>query len=89
MQITRKATWDAFSANWCPVCAKTVEMEHMHTGLPGIAAQKCPECCANYQANYLENGDDMLTIPDGYVMPNVELNGAPLAARPSDRRERF
>ena len=23
------------------------------------------------------------------MMPNVELNGAPLAARPSDRRERF
>jgi hypothetical protein len=23
------------------------------------------------------------------ITPNVELNGAPLAARPSDRRERF
>ena len=71
MQITRKATWDAFDADWCPQCAKVVAMEQIHTGLPGIAAKKCQECGAHYKANYLEDADDMMTVPNGFVMPNV------------------
>ncbi len=59
-----------FNSNWCPVCAKIVEMEYIHTGLPGIAAQKCTECDSNYQANYIEDKNDILTIPDSYVIPS-------------------
>ena len=70
MEVTRKATWDAFDANWCPRCAKTVEMERIHTGLPGICAQKCKACDSHYQANYLEEENDMMTVPDDFVMPN-------------------
>lgn len=73
MEVTRKETWNAFDADWCPKCAKTVSMERMHTGLPGICGKKCQECGANYQANFLEDGDDTLTVPDDFVMPNAEL----------------
>jgi len=64
MLVKRSITWDAFDRNWCPVCVKKVEMKHIQTNLPGIAAQQCPECKSHYQANYLEDGEDLLEVAD-------------------------
>jgi hypothetical protein len=64
MFVKRSVTWDTFDRNWCPTCAETTEMEPIRTGLPGIATQKCPICKHQYQANFLEDGEDLLEVPD-------------------------
>lgn len=70
MQITREKTWRMFEANWCPVCGGKVPMEFIRTGLPGIAASECPKCETHYTANYLEDKDDLLEIPETFKLPN-------------------
>ncbi len=71
MKITRKETFMAFKMNWCPKCAKVTDMKSIHTGMPGIQASKCP-CGMQYQINLLEDEDDMLEVPDTFVMPNID-----------------
>ena len=68
MKVTRKDTWETFDANWCPQCAGIVVMKTVHTGMPGICAKTCNKCGAHYQANYLEDANDLMTIPDSFVM---------------------
>lgn len=67
MKVTREKTWVAFNSGWCPNCAAYTKMEHIYTGLPGIASQNCLSCGTNYQANFLENGADELEVPDNFV----------------------
>jgi len=64
MFVKRSVTWEAFDRDWCPTCVKKVVMKHIQTNLPGIAAQQCPECKTGYQANYLEDGEDLLDVPE-------------------------
>jgi len=68
MKVTRKETWNAFNENWCPICAMKVEIIPIVTGLPGISAWGCPTCKSQYQANFLEDAEDILEIPDNFVM---------------------
>lgn len=70
--VTRKLTYLMFENNWCPVCGKVTEMKNIQTNLPGIFAQQC-ECKNNFQANYLENCNDELKIPNTYILPSDEL----------------
>ncbi len=70
MKITRKETFGAFEMKWCPKCAKVTDMKRIFTGMPGIQACKCP-CGNQYQINYLEDEDDILEVPDTFVMPNI------------------
>ena len=68
--IKRSETWKMFEDNWCPNCGKKTEMERIHTGMPGIQAQKCPDCGTHYHANYLEDADDVLQVPANFTLPN-------------------
>lgn len=64
-KIKRRATWRACNEDWCPNCAKVVDMEYI-PGLKGLPNIKCPECLTNYQINLLESGDDLLEVPSNY-----------------------
>ena len=68
MQITRKMTFGMFENYWCPVCGEVTKTERITTGLPGILAQKCTKCGNHFQANYLESEDDLLTVPDSFIV---------------------
>jgi len=72
MKITREQTWDMGFQKWCPVCGKVVDMEPISTGMPGITASKYPECDGHYQYNYLESKDDLLEVPDDFILPEGE-----------------
>jgi hypothetical protein len=62
-EITRQQTWDAFEANHCPRCNKVVDMERIPTHMPGIQCKKCLECSGFFQANFLDDADDIITCP--------------------------
>ncbi len=68
MKITRRETIDMFKEKWCPTCGETVDMNHISTGMPGISAQQCPLCENYYEVNYLESPDDLLEIPNTFIL---------------------
>jgi len=75
MEILRKDVNEMFEKKWCPICAKVTDMKPIFTNLPGIVAQQC-ECGIGFQANYLEDDNDLLTIPDTFVlMPKCSEDG--------------
>ena len=51
-------------------------MERIRTGMPGIQAAKCPDCGTHYQANFLEDGEDMLDVPTNFTGPNTPVTDA-------------
>jgi hypothetical protein len=53
-----------FTNNWCIRCGKHTLIENVRTGLPGIQTKRCTICGLNCQANFLENNDDDVKIPD-------------------------
>lgn len=55
------------------------------------AARELEHHCSHWEAWFLKQraAGEMPTFDEAVTPSNVELNGAPLAARPSDRRERF
>lgn len=69
MKVKRSDTLKSFEMNWCPICAKVVDMEPRITGLPGIASKRCPECDSHWQANYLEDPNDLLEVDDNFIFP--------------------
>lgn len=44
-------------------------MQRIRTSFPGILAQRCTACEMNYQANFLEDDDELHDFPDGWVFP--------------------
>jgi len=61
----RKTIWKAYQENWCPNCAKVVDMEYTPY-LKGIPRTQCPECLTVYQVNLMENSNDLLEVPSNY-----------------------
>lgn len=74
MEITRQLTWDMYKAKWCCECGKITEMVPVHTGMPGIVQHNCPECESGWMVNYLESADDILTIPDDFIVMKFNSN---------------
>jgi hypothetical protein len=60
--IKRKQIFDMYDANWCPQCGKVIKMEKTHT--ESIAVCKCTECNGSIQVNFLEDGEDIMEVPD-------------------------
>jgi len=63
MQIKRKDTWKMYDDEWCPDCGKNTKMSIISTGLPGMQYKEC-ECGKFLFANFKENGDDILDVPE-------------------------
>ena len=70
--VKRETLVNLFIRKWCMACGKVTDMVPIKTGLPGILAQKCP-CGMNYQANFLEDEDELVTIPDHFILPETQI----------------
>lgn len=69
MKVTRDTTISAFMNGWCPQCKAYTNMKQQKTGLPGILYKVCPNCEGGYQVNLLEDGNDLMEVPDTFVFP--------------------
>ena len=70
MEVKRSNLHKMFEASWCVVCGDHTDMKYIQTGMPGIQAKECA-CGACFQANYLEDPDDVITLPDTYKLMNI------------------
>lgn len=69
MQTKRNNIWRLIYGSWCPSCKAPTLTEIVKTGLPGITARQCTKCDMGIQANFIEDADDLVEIPDN----NFEL----------------
>lgn len=74
MKIKRQQIFDMWDTNHCPKCNKTSEFTAIPTGMPGIACKKCEGCGGYFQADFLEDGDDILECPDDFVFTNTSTD---------------
>ena len=69
MKVKREILNNLTLKGWCAVCADYTANEKIHTGLPGIQCFAC-KCGARFQANLLEDNEDMLEVDDIFKFPD-------------------
>lgn len=70
MKVKREILNNLTLKGWCAVCADYTANEKIHTGMPGIQCFRCPACLSHFQANLLEDNDDLLDVDDNLKLPD-------------------
>lgn len=73
MKLKRSEALHMFENDYCYACNQVSTFEKINTGLPGIIAKRCKSCDVGLQANYLEDGNDMIEMLDDFDNENYQV----------------
>jgi hypothetical protein len=72
MKIKRVEAHAINNHKWCGKCGKITNMTS-YPGLPAIFLQKCSLCNSHFQSNYNEDYDQIIDIPDWFILPSKSI----------------